>query len=211
MKLQSTNVRTLALVAATVVGVFCGISAPANALAVVDLADTWLVTGTFNDGGTLSGYFTIGPYGYLNSPTNLTTTAGDPATLYLPGQTYSLPPASSSIIPGSPPASGVYFSQPSYIDNLQLVFLNPLVGPPGTVDLLNLDRTLSYECYSSYAGPCNGLSSQNDPVAGRYFISAEAVAAPLPSTWMMLLGGFVGLGFLAFRGTKKGAVAIAAA
>jgi hypothetical protein len=34
---------------------------------------------------------------------------------------------------------------------------------------------------------------------------------PLPSTWTMLIAGFVGLGFLAFRGTKKGAVAIAAA
>jgi hypothetical protein len=28
-------------------------------------------------------------------------------------------------------------------------------------------------------------------------------ATPLPSTWLMLLSGFVGLGFLAYRGTKK--------
>ena len=30
---------------------------------------------------------------------------------------------------------------------------------------------------------------------------------PLPSTWLMLLSGFLGLGFLAYRGTKKNAVA----
>jgi len=35
-------------------------------------------------------------------------------------------------------------------------------------------------------------------------------ATPLPSTWLMLLSGFVGLGFFAYRGTKK-RTAIAAA
>jgi len=34
-------------------------------------------------------------------------------------------------------------------------------------------------------------------------------ATPLPSTWTMLVAGFLGLGFLAYRGTKKGAAAIA--
>ncbi len=33
---------------------------------------------------------------------------------------------------------------------------------------------------------------------------------PLPSTWLMLLGGFIGLGFFAYRGTKKGGAALAA-
>jgi len=35
-------------------------------------------------------------------------------------------------------------------------------------------------------------------------------ATPLPSTWLMLLGGLVGLGFFAFRGTKKNSTALAA-
>jgi len=34
---------------------------------------------------------------------------------------------------------------------------------------------------------------------------------PLPSTWFMLLSGFVGLGYFAYRGTKKNATALAAA
>jgi hypothetical protein len=45
-------------------------------------------------------------------------------------------------------------------------------------------------------------------------ISSESLtattAAPLPSTWLMLLSGFVGLGFFAYRGSKKNVVAIAA-
>jgi hypothetical protein len=43
-----------------------------------------------------------------------------------------------------------------------------------------------------------------DPSFGSFL-----VATPLPSTWLMLLSGFVGLGYFAYRGSKK-AVAIAA-
>lgn len=35
--------------------------------------------------------------------------------------------------------------------------------------------------------------------------------SPLPSTWTMLFMGFIGLGFFAYRGTKKGSAAMAAA
>lgn len=39
----------------------------------------------------------------------------------------------------------------------------------------------------------------------------DATATPLPSTWLMLIAGFAGFGFLAYRGTKKNSVALAAA
>ena len=42
-------------------------------------------------------------------------------------------------------------------------------------------------------------------------LGSSVAATPLPSTWLMLLSGFVGLGFLAYRGTKKNAAALAAA
>jgi hypothetical protein len=35
-------------------------------------------------------------------------------------------------------------------------------------------------------------------------------ATPLPSTWTMLIAGFVGLGFFAYRGSKKNVAALAA-
>jgi hypothetical protein len=48
---------------------------------------------------------------------------------------------------------------------------------------------------------------------GPYNISivSDANATPLPSTWTMLVAGFVGLGFFAYRGSKKGNAAFAAA
>lgn len=34
-------------------------------------------------------------------------------------------------------------------------------------------------------------------------LNTFSAATPLPSTWLMMLSGFVGLGFLVYRGTKK--------
>ena len=43
------------------------------------------------------------------------------------------------------------------------------------------------------------------------FSDVAPTATPLPSTWLILLTGFVGLGFFAYRGTKKNSAALAAA
>jgi hypothetical protein len=40
--------------------------------------------------------------------------------------------------------------------------------------------------------------------------ATESVAAPLPSTWTMMLIGFAGLGFFAYRGSKNGSAVAAA-
>lgn len=54
--------------------------------------------------------------------------------------------------------------------------------------------------------------SVNDFAIGTVELSTSPlVASPLPSTWTMLIAGFVGLGFFGYRGTKKGDAAIAAA
>jgi hypothetical protein len=56
------------------------------------------------------------------------------------------------------------------------------------------------------------FTSANDP-SFTYLddVSLTSTAAtPLPSTWLMLLSGFVGLGFFAYRGTKKRTVLAAA-
>jgi len=54
---------------------------------------------------------------------------------------------------------------------------------------------------------------RNDP--GYQFLDnvsvTELTATPLPSTWTMLIAGFLGLGYFAYRGTKKGSAAVAAA
>ena len=40
---------------------------------------------------------------------------------------------------------------------------------------------------------------------------APISTTPLPSTWTMLIAGFVGIGFFAYRGSKRNAVALVAA
>jgi hypothetical protein len=63
--------------------------------------------------------------------------------------------------------------------------------------------------FSSLSPPI-GIDAYNGQyVPGNW--SLTAVATPLPSTWTMLIAGFVGLGFFAYRGTKKNAAALIAA
>jgi putative ATP-dependent endonuclease of OLD family len=57
----------------------------------------------------------------------------------------------------------------------------------------------------------NATTQANGLYAGLDNVSVDgASATPLPSTWLMLLSGFLGLGYFAYRGTKKNAAALAA-
>jgi hypothetical protein len=54
------------------------------------------------------------------------------------------------------------------------------------------------------------FTSFQDP-AFTYLDDVSLTATPLPSTWTMLIAGFLGLGFVAYRGAKKNASALATA
>jgi hypothetical protein len=61
---------------------------------------------------------------------------------------------------------------------------------------------------TQFASPSIGIDAYN----GQYFSTSWSLTqTPLPSTWTMLIAGFVGLGFFAYRGTRKSAAALAAA
>lgn len=62
-------------------------------------------------------------------------------------------------------------------------------------------------CVDIYGGNPFGLRVE---MTGTAAVS-EIGPTPLPSTWLMLLSGFVGLGYFAYRGSKKNSVALAAA
>jgi hypothetical protein len=73
---------------------------------------------------------------------------------------------------------------------------------------MNIGATYAGIGNGQWADAANGLASSGDPVQG-YLV--EFSTTPLPSTWLMLLSGFVGLGFFAYRGSKKNGAALSAA
>ena len=69
----------------------------------------------------------------------------------------------------------------------------------------NNGPSISYQCNTAVSS-CGDAS-----VGSNSFQIIGNVVTPLPSTWLMLLSGFVGLGFFAYGGTKKNSAAIAVA
>jgi len=67
--------------------------------------------------------------------------------------------------------------------------------------------TLGPDVYLGFTGGA-GLSDSFEDVHNWNLVVSQT---PLPSTWTMLIAGFVGLGFFAYRGSKKNSAAIAAA
>jgi hypothetical protein len=82
--------------------------------------------------------------------------------------------------------------------------------PPHTVnyalETLYFTLATSGDTVLSFAS-LDGPPGFYGPVIGDVSVSAT----PLPSTWTMLIAGFVGFGFLAYRRTRNGSAAIAAA
>jgi hypothetical protein len=80
-------------------------------------------------------------------------------------------------------------------------FYNIWTGFSGTT--LNGLNTLTFDVvnYGDLTFP-GGAGTANPSGLNVEFTSSVA-QTPLPSTWTMLIAGFLGLGFLAYRGTKK--------
>jgi hypothetical protein len=200
---------TLAAAAIAAMGVV-GASSDAKAI-------TWTLTDVpLTDGGTLSGTFSINVDGYL-AGYNLTTTIG--SELFSESY-FSPPPVAPNINTTSPPIAGnvvdFFPNDNPAIGALQLTFANSL-STPGT-DNIVIGDAASFECLGSYScqftGQTNVFGYGGGPTYSpltRYIGSGDATATPLPSTWTMLIAGFVGLGFFAYRGSKHVSATLAAA
>jgi hypothetical protein len=92
-----------------------------------------------------------------------------------------------------------YPSGSPYVDNGGILFTD------SSGNTLNLYSVGPDSYYLSALSPGGGLYNPGDPG------TLTAVASPLPSTWTMLIAGFVGVGFLAFGGKKRNVAATAAA
>jgi hypothetical protein len=146
------------------------------------LPTTWVLqNATLDDGGTVSGEFTIGPYGYLISPISITTSAGS----LLGGHSYAASDP-SDIVPSTPPAYGVDFFSPSYNLDLHIVFQNSLESSgPNPIILASSYECAAYTC----PGPDTGSPGANT----RFFTGGDAVPAPEPASLGLLALGAVGV------------------
>jgi hypothetical protein len=143
----------------------------------------WTVDGTFTDGTTVTGTFSINTYGYLDNNFSLTTQAkGDfGAFNYTASDSYY--------------SNGTFYvdAQPGYQQDLHLAFLYALTNPNPNNPIVGGNPGPSYECINSY--------SCYVPSGGevRYIDSGFASSVPEPSTWAMMILGFLGIGFAAYR------------
>ncbi len=83
------------------------------------------------------------------------------------------------------------------------LYITPAAGD--TFDAWNLVST-NGTLLSSLTGRQSNVQLSAFDVLG-----SSVTATPLPSAWTMLIAGFVGLGFFAYRGSKKNTAAIASA
>ena len=194
---------------------------------IIELSATQLsVTGTFPGYGPFSGTIT-NPAGdgwdILNGGNNGIVNGGQ----YLTDPTYGLYFDYFGIVnwlePDSNPANPTYNTfifgyEPSGGHAEHIYVTSDVQNPPG----------LTAGCGLGGQSACpillNGQTEYDIPLIDNYdsltiigamdvtFTDQDDISAtPLPSTWLMLLSGFVGLGFFAYRGTKKKASALAVA
>jgi hypothetical protein len=79
-----------------------------------------------------------------------------------------------------------------------------------TCTTLNCLNTLTFDVVNYGDQTFTGGAGTANP-SGLNVEFTGLTATPLPSTWTMLIAGFVGLGFFAYRGSKKNGAALSAA
>jgi hypothetical protein len=168
-----------------VVAVLCGMPACFSAAH----ADTFDFTFS-GDGFSASGVFTASP--------DPAAGTGDFAVTSLSGvlSTGSGPSSSMALIP-----PGGY----ALNDNILQEFSPGVYGPDQPFGISFTANSINYEIYDAEDTATFALIASN--LGGLIPLTEFSVtAAPLPSTWMMLLGGLIALGFVATRGTNSGAL-----
>jgi hypothetical protein len=161
-----------------------GFDVPANATII-----NWtLVVVQFTDGGRASGTFSTDSITGAVTAFDITTTPGQ---FISTGFEYD---AATSLLGAGLGTNSFSLTQVASPNRaLYLSFYDPLTTPLAFDDLVFGD---SKECGS------NSCASLRSPISGL----AIGSAVPEPSTWAMMILGFVGVGFMAYRRKTKPAL-----
>jgi len=183
----AASLKVLSLITAVTFSV-----ASSTSLARADVV--WTLSNVLlNDLTVVNGSFSISSGGYLTS-WNITTQTGS-----LTGYDYISPPAGINGGINYPVDTDVVFNHgtpPGFTDAyngyLNIDFTNSLTTP-GLNQILT--GGASYECggYGSTSGACTSSSIR--------FVGADnfASAVPEPASWALMIVGFAGIGFIAYR------------
>lgn len=185
-------------------------AAPVKAATVTDII-------SFTDTGT---YPTNGDPTYPYNPAGVASASF--SITFDPTQTY-VDQSIAGVI------SGLTYSVTDPYFNPSTLTFNPILdfsySPGGTLQLFSLanvfgggalpagtsDITISINGFGGPLGSAVYYSQAGFPDTLNTNGGAYIDPTPLPSTWTMLIAGFLGLGFFAYHGTKKSAAAPAAA
>jgi hypothetical protein len=183
-------------------------TAAASVLAMAGAAKadvTWLISGTFNDGGTLSGKITLNQYDFLVNDFPLTTTAGSAES----GFTYTAANSyfSNTNTSSNPAAPPFYIDfQPQYFSDLHIQFAHDLGVPAATDAIVGGYQGPSFECQNSFSCPNGSLPDY----AIRYLVSGQAaMTVPEPATWGLMILGLGGLGAALRTSRRRPALGLA--
>jgi PEP-CTERM motif len=177
-------VRKVALIVTT--AAFAAVLASAPSAAKADVV--WDVDGTFENGDTVTGYFDIDVYGFLDGFNLQTSTGSTPDFDYTPSDSYF--------------SNGTFFidAQPQYQSDLHLTFADSLTVPTANNPLV---PGQSWDCQGSFSCfvPADGTTT--------FIRTGFASAAPEPSTWLMMLVGVGGIGAAMRLARRQRGIAIA--
>jgi hypothetical protein len=108
-------------------------------------------------------------------------------------------------------------STPTTLGTSPSVTVGPWINPTNAVTSYGSNGDTSTVWYTANGGSIAGISGgaqwiyYGDQSSAQFadlstviISNSDVNPTPLPSTWTMLLAGFIGLGFIAYRGKKKG-------
>lgn len=167
-----------------------------GAFTFIEPGNDFIVLGeTLSGSGTLTATYVSGSEYLVNSITGIIQLDGDNSQSH-PAISSPLSGLTVGLILFHPNDNELFYPSAQQVDSSGLGFLSN----GGDLDLF----------YGSCGGPTGYclVTGGNHP-GSLASLSFEASPTPLPSTWFMLLSGFVGLCFFAYRGTKKRTAALA--
>jgi len=145
----------------------------------------WYVDATFADGGTLKGYFSVGPQDYYAQDVHLTTSANGPFAGFTFGG------ATDIAIGLEDNHTVVPLYGPTYSGDQLVLYAENTLDVAGPNALLST----SFECFDSYICPTS------PPGDTRYIVGPSTLSlsasAPEPGAWALMLVGLGAVGFAA--------------